>query len=77
MLVDWNLNEARTTLGFCRRSGIKKCNSLLIDLEADAADYVKEILRCMPEVDRLTLLSVSDAVFKWLAEARQELRFSN
>ena len=73
-----NLNDARTTLGFLRRLGIK-LNYFLIwsDSEVRAAD-VKEILRGMPEVDRLTLMGVLDTVFKWLAETRtQELRCSN
>jgi hypothetical protein len=71
-----NFNEAHITLDFLHRSGFK-LNTFLIKSESQAA-VVKEILRCMPKVDRLILLDVPDHVFHWLAYTRtQELRFSN
>ena len=61
-----DLGEARTTLDLLHRSGIK-LNTFLLHSGLHAE--VKEILRCMPEVDRLSLC-IPDTVFKWLAETR-------
>jgi hypothetical protein len=61
---------------YTQTSGIT-LNTFLIKSEEQAA-AAKEILRCMPKVDRLTLLDVPDTVFPLASRTRtQELQFSN